>query len=177
MVTLKSAHSLLNISGIPNALHLPSVALNICLLFIEKISSLVTWEKEEDSVTTTFVFIFPLFFFPFCHYYYYYYYYSFESFSHQRLPMIFPWKLSDSKFLQVSRHLLSILSALCNATARMVTTCPLISMFSSYFTNPLWIIPNATITIGITVTFMFYCFFSSLARLRYSSHFSPFNFP
>ena len=33
--------------------------------------------------------------------------------------------------------------------------------------NPLVTVPNAPITIGVIVTFMFHSFFSSLARLRY----------
>ena len=50
----------------------------------------------------------------------------------------------------------------------MVSTYPLISKFSSPFINPLGIVP---ITIGITVTFMFHSFFSSLARSIYLSLF------
>ena len=41
--------------------------------------------------------------------------YSFSSFSHQRLPMVSHWSLSDSKSSQVSRILLSILANLSNA--------------------------------------------------------------
>ena len=39
-------------------------------------------------------------------------------------------------------------------------------------TNPLVTVPRAPIIIGITVTFMFLCFFDSLARSRYLSFFS-----
>ena len=47
----------------------------------------------------------------------------------------------------------------------MVSTCPFIF-------NLLVTVPSVLITIGITVTFMFNSFFSSLARSRYSSLFS-----
>ena len=40
------------------------------------------------------------------------------------------------------------------------------------FSNPLVTVPNAPITIGIIVTFMFLSFFNSLARSRYLSFFS-----
>ena len=39
------------------------------------------------------------------------------------------------------------------------------------FNNPLVIVPNAPITIGTIVTFMFHSFFNSLARSRYLSFF------
>ena len=44
----------------------------------------------------------------------------------------------------------------------MAPPCPLISKSSSVFTKPLDIVPSAPFTIGITVTFMFYSFFSSI---------------
>ena len=56
----------------------------------------------------------------------------------------------------------------------MVSTRPLIS--SSPCTNPLVTVPSASVTIGITFTFMFHCFFSSLARTRYLSLFIFFSF-
>ena len=100
--------------------------------------------------------------------------YYFESFSQQRWPMFFHWNLSDSKSPQVSWTLLGILADLSNAVIWMVSTCPLISKSSNPFTNPLEIVPNAPITNGITVTFMFHSFFCSLARSRYLSLFSSF---
>ena len=73
--------------------------------------------------------------------------------------MVFPWSLSDSKFPQVSRTLLSILAELNNAVVYMVSNCALIYKYFIPFTNPLGIVPSAPITIGITVTFMFqFCF-------------------
>ena len=65
--------------------------------------------------------------------------------------MVFHWSLSDSKSPQVSRTRLSILAVL---------------------SNPLVTVPNAPITIGTIVTFMFHSFFNSLARSRYLSFFS-----
>ena len=46
------------------------------------------------------------------------------------------------------------------------------SKSSNPFNSPLVSVPNAPITIGIIVSFMFYSFFNSLARLRYVSFFS-----
>ena len=68
--------------------------------------------------------------------------------------MVFPWSLSDSKFPQVSRTLLSILTNLNNAVVWMVSTCPLISKSSSSCINPLVTVPRTPITIGIIITFM-----------------------
>ena len=73
---------------------------------------------------------------------------------------------------QVSRTLLSILGDLNNAVVWMVSTRPLISISSSSYTNILVTVASVPITIGITVTFMFYSFFSSLARSTYLSLFS-----
>ena len=72
--------------------------------------------------------------------------------------MVSHWSLSDSKSLKVSRSLLSILTDLNNTVVWMVSTCPLISKSSGTFTNHLEIVPNAPVTIGITVTFMFHSF-------------------
>ena len=95
----------------------------------------------------------------------------------QRKLMVFNWSLSDSKSPQVSRTLLSILADLDNAVVWMVSTCPLISKSSSPFTNPLVTIPSTPITTGITVTFMFHSFFSSLARSSLLlSSFTPLEF-
>ena len=86
--------------------------------------------------------------------------------------MVCYWSLNDSKSLQVSRTLLSIQADLNNPLVWMVSTCPLISKSSSSFTKPLRINPNAPITIGITVTFMFHSWFSTLATSRFLSVFS-----
>ena len=54
----------------------------------------------------------------------------------------------------------------------MVSTRPRISKSFSLCTNPLLTVLSASITIGITITFIFHSFFSSLARSRYLSLFS-----
>ena len=86
--------------------------------------------------------------------------------------MVFHWSLSDSKAPQVSRTRLSILAVLSNAVVWIVSTRPLTSKSSRPFNNPLVTVPNAPITIGTIVTFMFHSFFNSLARSRYLSFFS-----
>ena len=78
---------------------------------------------------------------------------------------------------QVSRTRLRILAVLSNAVVRIVSTRPPTSKSSRPFNNPLVIVPNAPITIGTIVTFMFHSFFNSLTRARYLSFFSlPFSF-
>ena len=73
--------------------------------------------------------------------------------------MVFHWSLSDSKSPQVSRTLLSILAVLNNAVVWMISSLPPTFKPSSPFSNPLVTVPNAPITIGIIVTFMFHSFF------------------
>ena len=86
--------------------------------------------------------------------------------------MISSWNLSDSKFPQVSRTLLSILGDINNGVIWMVSTRPFISKSSSPCANILVTVPSVRITIGITFIFMFYSFFCSLARYRHLSLFS-----
>ena len=86
--------------------------------------------------------------------------------------MVFHWSLSDSKSPQLSRTRLRTLAILSNAVVWIVSTRPPISKSSRPFNNPLVIVPNAPITIGTIVTFMFHSFFNSLARSRYLSFFS-----
>ena len=86
--------------------------------------------------------------------------------------MIFHWSVSDRKCSQVSRTLLSILADLNNAVVWIVSARPLISKSFNPRTNPLMTVSNAPIKIGITVTFMLHCFFSSLARSRFLYLFS-----
>ena len=78
-----------------------------------------------------------------------------ESFSRQ----VFDWRSSDSMSPQVSRTLLSILADQNNDVAWIVSTHPLISMFSSLCTDPLVTVSSVPTTIDITVTFMFHSFF------------------
>ena len=111
------------------------------------------------------------------HYHYCYYYLLCESFSHQRLLMVFHLSPSDTKFSQVSRTLLSILGDLNNAVVWMVSSRHQISKSSSPFINTLVTVTRAPITIGITVFFMLHSFFNSQAGSRYSSFYSlSFNF-
>ena len=86
--------------------------------------------------------------------------------------MVFHWNLSDSQSPQVSRTRLRSLAVLSNTVVLIVSTRPPISKSSRPFNNPLVIVPNAPITIGTIVTFMFHSFFNSLARSRYLSFFS-----
>ena len=84
--------------------------------------------------------------------------------------MVFHWSLSDSKSPQVSRTCLRILAVLSNAVVWIVSTHPPTSKSSLPFNNPLVIVPNAPITIGTIVTFMFHSFFT--AKSGYLSFFS-----
>ena len=69
--------------------------------------------------------------------------------------MVFHCSLSDCKSSQGSRTLLNILVDLNNAVVWMVSTRPLIFKSSSPCTNPLVIVPRATITIVKIITYMF----------------------
>ena len=84
--------------------------------------------------------------------------------------MVSHWRLRDCKCPQVSWTLLGILADLNNSVDWMVSTRPLLSNSSS--SKALVTEPRAPITTGITVTFMFHGFFSSLARSRYLCFFS-----
>ena len=81
--------------------------------------------------------------------------------------MVFHRSLGDIKSPKISRTLLSILADLNNSVVRMVSTRFRIFKSSSPYTNPLVTVSSAPITIGITVTFILYSFFCSLARSRY----------
>ena len=85
--------------------------------------------------------------------------------------MVFHRSLSESKFPQVSRALLSILAVFNNAVVWMVSPNPPTSMFSIPFNNPLVTVPKSPKLIGTIVTLMFHRFINSLARLRYVSFF------
>ena len=86
----------------------------------------------------------------------------------------FSMVLRDSKSSQVSRTRLRILAVLSIAVVCIVSTRQPTSKSSRPFNNPLFIVPNAPITIGTIVTFMFHNFFNSLAR---SSTYPSFHFP
>ena len=85
--------------------------------------------------------------------------------------MVFHWSLSDRKSPQVSRTRLRILAVLSNAVVLDSLYPSANFQVSRPFNNPLVIVPNAPITIGTIVTFMFHSFFNSLARSRYLSFF------
>ena len=74
--------------------------------------------------------------------------------------MVFHWSLSDSMSPQVSRAFLSILAFHNNVVVWIVSTRSPTFKSSSPFSNPLVIIPNAPITIGIIDTNMLHNFFS-----------------
>ena len=93
-------------------------------------------------------------------------------FSDQHWLMVSLWSLGDSKSPQVSRTILRILPDLNTSVVWVVSTRALISKSSSPCTKLLMTVPGAPITIGITVTFIFHSFFSSLARSWYLSFFS-----
>ena len=86
--------------------------------------------------------------------------------------MVFHCSLSDSKSRQISRTFLSILAVHNNVVVWMISTRPPTSKSSSPFNNHLVTVPNAQITIGIIVTFMFHSFFNSLTKSKYLSLFS-----
>ena len=69
--------------------------------------------------------------------------------------------LSESKFLQISRTLLSILANLNNSVVWMIFSFSLSSKYSRSFSQTLAIIPSTHIAIGNTVTFVFYYLFQS----------------
>ena len=79
--------------------------------------------------------------------------------------------LSDCMSPQFSWTLLNSLADLNNDVVQMVSILPDISKSSSPVPIHLVTVPIAQITIGITVTSMFYSIFNSLARSRYLSLF------
>ena len=80
--------------------------------------------------------------------------------------MVFHWNLSHSKSLQVSRTILSILVVLSNAVVWMVSTRLPTSKSSSPFSNPLFTVPNAPITIGMIIICMFHSFFQFSSKVE-----------
>ena len=79
------------------------------------------------------------------------------QFSIPALLMVFDW--SESKSAQVYRTLRSIQADLTNFVIWIVFTRALITYYTILFTSPLVTVPNATITIGIAITFTFHSFF------------------
>ena len=83
--------------------------------------------------------------------------------------MFFHWSLSDSKFPQISRTLLSIRTDLNCAMVYMVLILPLISSSLSLLSRSVRSLPKLSTIIDIPVTFMFY---NSQARSKNLSIFS-----
>ena len=92
---------------------------------------------------------------------------------HFHSKQVFHWNLCDSKFPQVFGTILSILANFNCTVVWIVSVLPLRFSSPTLFSRPLGTVPTAPTTIGITITFMFHSFSSSLARSRYLSIFSP----
>ena len=86
--------------------------------------------------------------------------------------MFFPLSLSDSKFPQVSRTLLSILTDRKDAVVWNVSFVSFVSCSPNLSSKSLRTVTSAPTIIGITVASIFYWYFSSLARSKYVSIFS-----
>ena len=97
----------------------------------------------------------------------YYYYFTPCKFFTPILSFGLPLGLNASKSSQVSRTLLNILTDLYNAVFCVVSILSQISNSFNLFSKPLATIPSVPTTIGITDTFMFHSFFSSLSRTEY----------
>ena len=106
-------------------------------------------------------------------YYFYYYYYYFFFFFFTPLEF-FTSVLTDGFSLEFEwQHVCSSLQDSSQDSGRSQQCCRLDSLYSSRpFNNPLVIVPNAPITIGTIVTFIFHSFLNSLARSRYLSFIS-----
>ena len=85
--------------------------------------------------------------------------------------LVFLISLSDSKSPQDSRTLLSTILDLNSVVIWMVLILPLISNSFSLLSKHFVTDPRTPATIGITVTFIFYWYFGSLAKSKYLSIF------
>ena len=121
----------------------------ICLCISEKLD---LTNKGEIKYQETILFII-----------YYHYYIAPSKFLHLHWWIVFHPSVSKSKSPQVLKTLLTILADLSNAVVWIVSACPLISDSFSFLTMTLGAVPGIPIIIGITITFMFHSFFSSLA--------------
>ena len=82
--------------------------------------------------------------------------------------VVYHWGLSDSKCLQISRTLQSILAYPNSSLVLIVSILPMISFLEKSFFQTF----EDHSTTGITITFIFHNFFSSLARFKYLCIFS-----
>ena len=96
--------------------------------------------------------------------YYHYCYFTLFWLFHTSVSRWLSTGLSDSKSPQLFRTLLSILADLNNGVVWMIFTRPLISKSPSPCTYSLVIVPKATFTISITVTFMSWSIFSVFSQ-------------
>ena len=81
--------------------------------------------------------------------------------------VVFHFIRSNTKSLQVSWILLSILADFSKAVLWIVSIRAPIFSYSTLFTNSLWTVPCAPVRIDITLTLLFHSFLSSLARSEY----------
>ena len=92
------------------------------------------------------------------------------------VPIGFTGYLRSSKFPQVSTTLLSILADLSHPVVCSVLISFLISNTISLFAKPLKNVSKVASSMDITITFVFHCFFSSLAWSKHLSIFLLFLF-
>ena len=84
--------------------------------------------------------------------YYYYYFFTLSRFSYLRFHLVFYWRFSNGKSLQVSTFLLNILADLIKDIVCIVSILPLISNSSTHLSEFLGTVPSAPITIGLPLT-------------------------
>ena len=118
--------------------------------------------SHVQIILCTIIPVYQLFFFPFL---------FLRLFKFLFMGEFFTSALSLSLSLSDSFSL-NILANFNNDVVWMVSIFPWISSLLSLFSRSLETVPRARITIGITITFMFHSFFSSLARSRFLSSFS-----
>ena len=82
----------------------------------------------------------------------------FTSFSHWRYLIVSHWSLNDSKFTQVSRTPISILSDFISTVICIVSICSTISISLSPLRKLLRTVLSSSVLIIFTVTYMFHDF-------------------
>ena len=84
--------------------------------------------------------------------------------------MVFNLRLSDSKSCQIFRTLLSILT---NFSSTVIWIVAILSLMFSSPSLFFWFLGTVSRTQTIFISFLFWSYFSSLARSRYLLSFSP----